>query len=102
MAQDTIIQQVAVPTDNVAIRRPPTYLISILGDKKSDQLFVATKYEDGAHCAKLTGFYSSESEAKIITDYDEIIKATPKQEFVEMMIPWGRVKSVRSLIFRQK
>jgi hypothetical protein len=102
MAQDTIIQQVSIPSDNITIRRQPTYLVSFTDSTKKNSYFVATKYEEGTSCAKLTGFSIDLDETKIVAGYDDIIKGTDKENFVEMFVPWHRIKSVRSLVFRQK
>jgi|SRR5271166_1040511 len=83
-------------------RRVPSYLV-VLEDGKKDILFLATKFEEQtAQAPKFTGFQCNQSQEEIVAEYEQILKTTDKNNFVEMHFPWSRIKSVRSLMFRQK
>lgn len=80
----------------------PIYLVTIESGKK-ETLFVATKFEDIlGPCAKFTGFFTAETSEKVIESYQSVIESTTKDKYVEIMFPWSRVVSIRSLIFKQK
>jgi hypothetical protein len=82
----------------------PAYLVSLEGPKKgTEQYFIATKYDDAfVHCAKFVGFYHGGPMEDIVSRHSEIIEATPVTNFVEIMFPWNRVLSIRSLVYRHK
>lgn len=79
----------------------PTYLVS-LEDGKKTKYFIATKYDENGNYAKCVGFYSNIAEDNIISSYEEIVKTTEKTSFTEMLFPWSRIVSVRSLVYRHK
>jgi hypothetical protein len=78
------------------------YLV-VIEAKKTDEYFVATKFDTlVSGCAKFVGFYYTGVLEDLYTKYEEIISSTPATNFVEMIFPWTRVKSVRSLVYRHK
>lgn len=88
--------------ENRAVKNMIAYLVS-LEDGKKENYFISTRLDDlSAQYIKLIGFYYEGKLENLYANYDEIIKATDKSFFVEMMFPWQRVKSIRSLIYRQK
>ena len=86
----------------------PAYLITLEGTKKGpkviqEQYFIATKFDDAfVHCAKFVGFFYEGDIEGIIGRHSEIIEAMPTTNFVEIMFPWNRVLSIRSLVYRHK
>jgi len=79
----------------------PTYLVTIEAGKK-ELHFIATKFDETNTCGKFVGFYCTATEEKIVSSYDEIIKSTDKTNYVEIQIPWNRILSVRSLLYKHK
>lgn len=82
----------------------PAYLVTLEGQKKgTEQYFVATKYDDNfVHCGKFVGFYHIGSIDDLIVRHSEIIEGTPVGNFVEILFPWNRILSIRSLVYRHK
>ena len=79
-------------------RLTPTYLV-----KTMDGTFVATKYDDtAAQFGKFVGFYTNIDHDIIQKEFQELIKSMDKALYMEMIIPWHRIISVQSLIFRFK
>lgn len=121
-SKDGMIRKMEINMTDVAVRPPvsvddtgvlkmpdyragklvPAYLV-ILEGKKTDEYFVATKFDTTVSvCAKFVGFYYEGSKDDIVYKYDEMIASQPAANFVEMLFPWTRIKSVRSLVYRHK
>jgi hypothetical protein len=78
-------------------RVTPVYLVVSM-----DGTFLATKFDDSPNYGKFVGFYTSVDLQIIKKDFQELINSVDKALYTEMMIPWHRVLSVQSLIFRTK
>lgn len=103
-SSDVVIQ----PSGSMDFNKPPqrllpTYLITV-EDGKKDIFFIATKLEQSGfnEAVKCIGFYCSISLETVVSTYDELIKTTEASSFVEMLLPWKRIKSVRSLTYKHK
>jgi hypothetical protein len=112
MSDVTIKPATSVDTDGV-LRMPdygrpgrliPAYLVSLEGPKKGTELyFIATKYDEAyVHCGKFIGFFYNGTMDEIIAKHSDIIESTPATNFVEIMFPWLRIQSIRSLVYRHK
>lgn len=90
--------------DYKPMRLTPTFLVSFEKVKKGEpEYFIATKYDDSfAHCAKFIGFFYSGFIDTIISNYGEIIDSMSATNFVEILFPWNRISSIRSLVYRHK
>lgn len=100
---DIAVNQAAMQNYNTTGKIIPTYLV-VLEDGKKEVLFVATKFDAGfASFGKFVGFFVNNLKAEdIISASEETIKNTDNSQYVEIMFPWVRIKSIRSLIFKQK
>lgn len=78
----------------------PTYLVSI---EKSKLLFIAVKFDEASpHTAKLTGFYTEKSADEVVENYVQIISEADISNYMEIQLPWNKIVSIRSLIYRHK
>ena len=87
---------------NTSIRSGPSYLI-ILDNGKTDELFLATKFDEIGSCIKATGFYTNKNEGA--TELLSKMKKTSMESpeiFIEVFFPWHRIKSIKNLIFKFK
>jgi hypothetical protein len=99
---DIAIQPSGIPEYRGTGKIVPCYLVSIESGKK-DMQFIATKFDDNfMHCAKFVGFYTTATTDSITTKYEELIKTAETNNFIEVLIPWNRIISIRSLIYKHK
>jgi hypothetical protein len=78
-------------------RTLPVYLVRTM-----DGNFIATKFDDTTQYGKFVGFYTTIELETIKKDFQELINSVDKTLYTEIVIPWHRVLSVQSLIFRTK
>ena len=96
---------IEIPQKNILDNRSfaklaPLYLATIGG--KTLKHFISVKFEDTGNCAKLTGFMTEQSLENINTNYPKILADQPKETYVEVLYPWHKIESIRSLVFKQK
>lgn len=98
---DVTIQPASIP--NYAMGKIlPVYLV-LLERGKKEICFLATKYDDNyVHCGKFVGFYFEGSPEEASERYDEIVRNTDPKSFVEIMFPWNKIQSIRSLVYKHK
>jgi hypothetical protein len=93
-----------------SINRPtqlnkPSYLITYEDGSVKNKVkrFVTTEKPDtGAAFVQMKGFLTDLSEEEIISSYQEVLTTVHKESMIELMIPWQRIFSVRSLVFKAK
>lgn len=79
----------------------PAYLVILEG--KKGNVFIATKFDDSfTVCGKFVGFFFEGEIEQVIARHSEIIEAMPVTNFVEILFPWPRIQSIRSLVYRHK
>ena len=86
---------------NNTISKKPHYLILLKDDVANKvQTFIAIDKPDLLEgFVQVKGFYSNESQENIIENFLEISKSTAKDDLVEILFPWHRINSIRSLVF---
>jgi hypothetical protein len=98
--KDFAIGITGAPT-NVAISKKPCYLVWLdVSKTHKGRPFIALdkpSFEMGFIHVK--GFYSVEKEDDIIVRFSDLIRDLPKEEIVEIYVPWHRIDSIRSLVF---
>lgn len=85
-----------------AISKKPCYLLSLETPNKTKGAthFIAFDKPDlQSDFVQVKGVYSSDSEDEIVSGFMETVRSTPKEEIIEMMFPWHRILSIRSLVF---
>ena len=48
------------------------------------------------------GIFSEESEDEITKKFNDLLTNAPKELYLEMLFPWHKICSIRSLVFRAK
>jgi hypothetical protein len=85
------------------ISRKPLYLVTLEDTAKTTKVltrFIAIdKPDDKNGFIGVKGFFTESSEDEIIGSAVEMVAATKKETLVEMMFPWHRIHSIRSLVF---
>lgn len=100
--QASILDQFKAPVKVI-----PSHLV-ILDAGKTEEYFIATKFDDqNVNWAKFVGFYLVPQKVPfdfydIRSKHAEIISETEAGKFMEVIFPWGRIKSVRSLMYKHK
>ena len=51
---------------------------------------------------QVKGFFSELSDDEIINSYQQVLTTTRKELILEVMFPWHKVHSIRSLVFKAK
>jgi hypothetical protein len=87
-----------------ALSKKPAHLVTLEDSKgKVSKRFISIdKPEFLNGFVQVKGVYSDESEEEISKNYSEILSSSPKELIVELMLPWGRISSVRNLVFKAK
>jgi hypothetical protein len=101
--KDFAIGTVAAPMMGSAISKKPCYLITLedsTGKTKVVVRFIAV--EQPIHnlgFIQVKGIFTDSSEEEVISGFGVILTSTPRERQVEIMFPWHRVSSIRSLVF---
>lgn len=102
---DILVQTSNLPDLNkMAATNKPAYLIQLDSGKKTAApvSFIAVKMDEGPQFVKCVGFYHGGSEEIVAANFATIIAEKPITDFVEMQFPYGKIVSVRSLVYRHK
>lgn len=84
------------------ISKKPSYLVTLeaSGAKGKVQRFIAIdKPEFLQGCVQVKGVYLDESEDAIINNVSGILTSIKKELVLEVIFPWHRICSIRSLVF---
>ena len=89
------------------ISRKPTYLVVLDvipgGTKKTEKKFIATEKPDLLDgFIQVKGIFTDSSEDEISKNFTDILTNSSKELFIEVMLPWHRICSIRNLVFRAK
>lgn len=88
-----------------AITRKPAYLVVLdsVNKNKSQKLFISTEKPDLLNgFIQVKGIYTDLDEDEISKNFVDILTNSSKDLFVETMLPWHRICSIRSLVFKAK
>lgn len=91
-----------------AISNKPSYLVSleeITGKTKTTRYFITTDRPEHLNgFIQVKGIFvdSSITEEEIIKNFTDILTSAKKELILEMMFPWHKICSIRSLVFKAK
>lgn len=106
MSSDIAIGSVASLPTLGAISKKPSYLIVLedgSGKGRIIKKFITLdKPELLQGFVQVKGFYSDLDEDEINKKFAELLTMTPKDLICEVLLPWHRISSIRSLVFKQK
>lgn len=102
------IQNASALGTNVAIRQPPSHLITLI-DKgaNASKYFIALKHDKASTHVDATGFFITLklTEAAIKEKYAELVSSTianESEKIVEISFPWVRINDIQNLIYKHK
>ena len=85
------------------VSKKPRYLVSLTDNtakSKSVTYFIALDKPDLLNgFIQMKGVYSDLSEDVISSSFIDIIEGTAKESIMDIMFPWHRVHSIKSLVF---
>jgi len=100
--KDFAVGSVGIPSVG-QISKKPCYLVALTeltSKSKSLLYFVAIdKPESQNGFIQAKGIYADLSEEELVKKFAELLSSTPKENILDMMFPWHRVYSIRSLVF---
>lgn len=83
------------------LNKKPSYLITIDG-KPVKRFITIDKPELLNGFVQVKGIYCEENEDEIVQKFADILTSSSKELILEVMFPWHKIASIRSLVFRAK
>lgn len=79
----------------------PCYLVSLapVAGKKPVHFIALDKPDLLNGFIQVKGIFSDLSEEELVKSFAEVVSSTPLESRLDMMFPWHRVQSIRSLVF---
>lgn len=106
MSNDIAISSVAGLPSVGSISKKPSYLIILEdfnGKNRIVKKFITIdKPEFLQGFIQVKGFFSELAEDEINKKFIELLTSTSKDLFYEMLFPWHKICSIKSLVFKQK
>ena len=108
MSNDIAISVSGLPSVGGVIRGKPSYLITLeqnSGKLKSQKFFITTEKPELLNgFVQVKGVFAenNETEETIIVSFSDILTNAKKELILELMLPWHKIVSIRSLVFRAK
>jgi hypothetical protein len=100
--KDFMVGNVGLPQVG-QVSKKPCYLVVLedtSGKTKILKHFIAVKQPDlQAAFVQVNGIYTDATEDAISKNFTDILTATPKEAILDMMFPWHKIHSIRSLVF---
>lgn len=100
--KDFAVSSVGIPSVG-QVSKKPCYLIIIedtAGKNKTHEHFIAFDKPDLLNgFIQVKGVFVDLSEEEISSRFVNVIGTTPKESILDMMFPWHKIHSVRSLVF---
>jgi len=85
------------------VTKKPCYLVSLeegAGKTFHVRRFISIDKPDLLNgFVQIKGIFSDLSEEEITKTFTEVLTKTPKELFLDMMFPWHKICSIRSLVF---
>lgn len=106
MSNDISISPVGL-NNKVLTFNKPSYLVifeDYAATKKGNVKKIVTldKPDCSGNFIQAKGIFSEASEEEVVSSYQNLLTEAKKEDIVEVMIPWNRIFSVRSLVFKAK
>jgi hypothetical protein len=98
--KDFAVSSVGLPqVGKVAMK--PCYLVTLLNPagKKAMHFIALDKPDLLEGFVQVKGYFSDLSEEELVKTYVEVVTSAPLDSRIEMMFPWHRILSIRSLVF---
>lgn len=104
---DILIAANPTPNENKVVQKITAHLVSTkvtntTSKSHKEDLFLATRYDEGVSYVKVIGFFVNDVSDKDLSEkYQDIIKGKDLSEFTEMTYPWHSINYVKSLTYRK-
>lgn len=100
--KDFAVGSVGIPSVG-HVSKKPCYLITLVdpaGKGTVVSRFISLDKPDLQNgFIQVKGIFSDVSEDNIVKTFTDIVAAAPKESILDMLFPWHRVHSIRSLVF---
>jgi hypothetical protein len=97
--KDFAVGTVGIPSVG-AISKKPFYLVVLSTSGKKMEHFLSIDKPDVINgFIQAKGFYTDLSEDELVEGIFDVVASTPKEHYLDMMLPWHRVQSIRNLSF---
>lgn len=96
--KDFAVGSVGIPSVGAAPKKP-CYLVVLEAGAQVEHFIALDKPDLLNGFVQVKGIYSDKSEDKIQANFAVMVAATPKEDILDMMFPWHRVHSIKSLVF---
>lgn len=100
--KDFMVNSVGIPSVST-ISKKPCYLIVLsdsAGKGTTVSRFIALDKPDLLNgFVQVKGIYVVAGDDVIVKTFTEIVASAPKDTIVDLMLPWHRIHSIRSLVF---
>jgi hypothetical protein len=79
-----------------------SYLVYVEEGKKIKKFITLDKPEFLEGFVQAKGIFSELPDSEIINNYSQLLTTAPKELILEMFLPWHKIHSIRSLVFKAK
>lgn len=102
--KDIAINITSGPLATGVLGKKPAYLVTLQSETKNKYVkFITIDKPDLLNgFIYVKGFYCDLDEDEIVKKYTEMLTAISKDLILEMMLPWHKICSIRSLVFKAK
>jgi Icc-related predicted phosphoesterase len=106
MSNDVAVSVTTFVPTGTKLSSKPSYLVILednSGKNKTTKRFITLDKPDLLNgFISVKGFFSELSEEEISNQLSDLLTNTKKELIIEVMFPWHKICSVRSLIFKAK
>lgn len=97
--KDFAVGAVGIPSVGAATKKP-CYLVVLSSTGKKMEHFLSIDKPDLLNgFVQAKGFYTDLSEDDLASRVVEVVSSTPKEEYLDIILPWHRIQSIRNLSF---
>ena len=100
--KDFLVGSVGIPSVG-HVSKKPCYLITLVDPSGKGTIvsrFISFDKPDLQNgFIQVKGIFSDLGDDKIVKGFGEIVASAPKESILDMLLPWHRVHSIRSLVF---
>jgi len=99
--KDFVVSSVGIPSV-ATVSKKPCYLITLVdpAGKGTISRFITLDKPDLLNgFVQVKGTFADGSDEVLVKTFNEVLASTIKESFVDIMFPWHRIHSIRSLVF---
>jgi len=100
--KDFAVSSVGIPSV-ATVSKKPCYLITLVDPAGKGTIvsrFITLDKPDLlSGFVQVKGTFVEGGDEVLVKTFTEVLAATPKESFIDIMLPWHRIHSIRSLVF---